>query len=346
MRAKNAEAELEYSIGEQSESERREIAELIGRAFSADRTWGDRRTIVEPYIPALLSCGAESARALSLVARDGLGRALGCAIWYPYKTSIAAIKLDAWCLAPLAVDPEVAGKGLGGALMRNSLATLESNGARMAFLLGHEGYYPRFGFRTGMFGSVGISPKWQASQRASLEERDFELRAPRPSDEAALRKMWAFCFAGVDLALEPEPGFLPWLAWSPGTHAVVLESGGGARAYARYRAAQGESAAKDFLVFLADGPDSAEALVDALAREGERPSIPLHPRSAAAALLFPAGYDALCDTYKAAMVLPLGPQGDPRTEAVESYCDEVAAGARMPGLPLFPAIFDPDDMGA
>lgn len=350
---------IEYSIGEQGPSEARAMAELIARAFAADKTWGERRSIFEIYIPALLSCGAYADRALSLVARSREGRVLGCALWYPYKTRFGGVSAAAWCLAPLAVDPDASGRGIGSALMRASLPELESRGAALAFLLGHEGYYPRFGFRPSMLGRVGLRPKPREAREVSGVEEDFQLRAPRPSDEETLRKLWSLCFAGVDFALEPEPGFFPWMAWSPLTRSVVLESGGGARAYARYRKEAGESkAAADILLFLADGPESARALLAALGLphgqdpgrgpgEGSGPPfVPLHPDSAAARLLFPEGFDALSETYKAGMALPLANGPAAAIRAAAAYCDGVASGSRPLGIPLFPAAFDPDDMGA
>jgi predicted N-acetyltransferase YhbS len=136
-----------FFIGRQDPSESNALAELIIRAFAADKTWGERRTVFEPYIPALLSSGAEAGRALSLVARAPDDRVLGHALWYPYKTRFGGVPIEAWCLAPIAVDPDVAGRGIGGSLMRASIDELKEQGAPMAFLLGHEGYYPRFGFR-------------------------------------------------------------------------------------------------------------------------------------------------------------------------------------------------------
>jgi predicted N-acetyltransferase YhbS len=56
-------------------------------------------------------------------------------------------------LAPLAVAPEFQGKGIGSALIREGLGQLESRGVELVFVLGHPGYYPRFGFRpAGEFG--------------------------------------------------------------------------------------------------------------------------------------------------------------------------------------------------
>jgi putative acetyltransferase len=50
-------------------------------------------------------------------------------------------------LAPLAVVPDAQGRGIGGALIRGGLRELADKDTRLVFVLGHPGYYPRFGFR-------------------------------------------------------------------------------------------------------------------------------------------------------------------------------------------------------
>jgi putative acetyltransferase len=52
-------------------------------------------------------------------------------------------------LSPLAVLPAWQRKGVGGALIRESLSRCTEIGIDAVFLLGHPEYYPRFGFRPG-----------------------------------------------------------------------------------------------------------------------------------------------------------------------------------------------------
>ncbi|MFC1490168.1 GNAT family N-acetyltransferase [Candidatus Latescibacterota bacterium] len=49
-------------------------------------------------------------------------------------------------LAPLAIIPEMQGKGVGGKLIRHGLKVLAESGVDIVFVLGHPGYYPRHGF--------------------------------------------------------------------------------------------------------------------------------------------------------------------------------------------------------
>ncbi len=56
--------------------------------------------------------------------------------------------VDAVALAPMAVLPEYQGRQIGSALVQRGLAELRDRGERIVIVLGHEHYYPRFGFST------------------------------------------------------------------------------------------------------------------------------------------------------------------------------------------------------
>lgn len=49
-------------------------------------------------------------------------------------------------LAPMAVRPEFQKKGIGGRLIRNGLEAAKELGFKSVIVLGHEHYYPKFGF--------------------------------------------------------------------------------------------------------------------------------------------------------------------------------------------------------
>lgn len=256
-------------------------------------------------------------------------------------------------LAPLAVDPGYMGRGLGGALMKASHETLAAAGISLAFLCGHEGYYPRFGYRGGMFGNVAVKPK---AHGGSSDARQ-RLRAPHPDDEAALRRLWEECHGEVDLALEPDPGFFPWMAWTPATQAGVLEGRDGeVVGYARFTNARPsgpfdgpvEAQATLLRLFLAADAVSAADLLSALGvgqgadtSDSAKPLlVPLHPDSRAALRLFPCGFSALSERGGYAMALPLDGGPDADQAAAAAYCEGVAMGRLEPGLLLLPPVFD------
>jgi putative acetyltransferase len=49
-------------------------------------------------------------------------------------------------LAPLAVIPKFQKQGIGGALIKEGIKRLSKMGVDLVFVIGHPGYYPRFGF--------------------------------------------------------------------------------------------------------------------------------------------------------------------------------------------------------
>jgi putative acetyltransferase len=49
-------------------------------------------------------------------------------------------------LAPVSVAPDSQGEGIGDALIRTGLGALREQGIAISFVLGHETYYPRFGY--------------------------------------------------------------------------------------------------------------------------------------------------------------------------------------------------------
>jgi putative acetyltransferase len=65
-------------------------------------------------------------------------------------------------LAPLAVTPDCQRQGIGGRLVRDGLAAAARSGAGFVVVLGHPGYYPRFGFRRAA--AVGLSNEYGADE--------------------------------------------------------------------------------------------------------------------------------------------------------------------------------------
>jgi putative acetyltransferase len=57
-----------------------------------------------------------------------------------------AVSSDAMGLAPMAVAPELQRRGIGSQLIRSGLDECRRRGVVVVVVLGHPGYYPRFGF--------------------------------------------------------------------------------------------------------------------------------------------------------------------------------------------------------
>ena len=86
--------------------------------------------------------GVAPVAGLSLVARDELGILAGAIRFWPVHVGI----VDALLLGPVAVHPTHQGEGLGGSLIRDSLARAFASGWARVMLVGDAPYYSRFGF--------------------------------------------------------------------------------------------------------------------------------------------------------------------------------------------------------
>jgi predicted N-acetyltransferase YhbS len=81
----------------------------------------------------------------ALVARDPSGRLIGAISFWDLRIGEAGA--PALLLGPLAVAPDLQGKGIGRALMRRGIADSRELGHRLMLLVGDEPYYARVGFR-------------------------------------------------------------------------------------------------------------------------------------------------------------------------------------------------------
>ena len=99
---------------------------------------------VEPDLVDALRAGRHVI--LSLVAEED-GLVVGHVVFSPLTIESDTASWDAVCLGPIAVSPSRQSQGIGGKLIEAALAALRQGGYRAVVLLGHPGYYPRFGFR-------------------------------------------------------------------------------------------------------------------------------------------------------------------------------------------------------
>ena len=114
------------------------IAEVTAAAFETLAI--SRHT--EPFIIAALR--AAGALTVSLVAEQD-GRIVGHIAFSPVTMSDGS---PAWYgLGPVSVLPECQKRGIGRALIEEGISRLKQLGARGCCLVGHPGYYQRFGFR-------------------------------------------------------------------------------------------------------------------------------------------------------------------------------------------------------
>lgn len=101
---------------------------------------------------------------VSLVAEQG-SAIVGHVLFSRMDVEADGAALSGAGLAPVSVVPERQGQGVGDALIRAGLAALRQQGVAISFVLGHEDYYPRFGYSpdfAGRFASPFAGPHFMA----------------------------------------------------------------------------------------------------------------------------------------------------------------------------------------
>ena len=127
---------MTFTIREEQAGDEAEIRRVVTAAFGgpAEADLVEALRASEAWLPGL-----------SLFAIED-GDVAGHALFTRAAIQTADTRLPIVALAPVAVVPARQREGLGGALIRAGLERARANGERIAIVLGHPGYYPRFGF--------------------------------------------------------------------------------------------------------------------------------------------------------------------------------------------------------
>ena len=93
-------------------------------------------------------------------------RIVGHILFSPAIIEANNITIEGMGLAPMAVLPEYQRQGIGSAMVRKGIEKLKEKGCPFIIVLGHPGYYPRFGFeRTCKY---GIRSTWDVPDEAFM----------------------------------------------------------------------------------------------------------------------------------------------------------------------------------
>ena len=83
---------------------------------------------------------------LSLVACMG-NEIIGHILFFPIQIKSEGESFESLALAPMSVIPELQGLGIGSQLVEKGIAKAKKLGHQSIIVLGHEKYYPKFGFK-------------------------------------------------------------------------------------------------------------------------------------------------------------------------------------------------------
>lgn len=126
-------------IRESTKQDRTEITSIHDNAFGKDK--GKE---ISDLVNGMLD-DKTSEPILSLVAEEN-GKMIGHILFTKALINQSNNEISAQILAPLAILPDHQNKGIGTELINKGLKQLKDSGVDLVFVLGHPGYYPRWGF--------------------------------------------------------------------------------------------------------------------------------------------------------------------------------------------------------
>lgn len=262
---------------------------------------------------------------LSLIAETG-GEIVGHVLYSPRTFRVLGQDIRALILGPLGVLPEWQGRGIGSVLMRAGDDLARDLGYPFVILLGHDTYYPRFGYVGNAFGFSSLTLR--AGAALAMFEGAIESRPVQAGDEPALMALWRIEEASVDLSVVPDDDLAAWLSPNPQIVCSVYLRDGKIVGYTRAAANEPDRVR----MFLARDSNASVQIAATLSK-GRRFVLPLHPRSGSARVLSEYG-DWAYHVDPHCMARALLPS------VFDSYMALMRRGQRIPGRILWPAEFD------
>ena len=133
---------MEIKIRRENNGDLKEVFSLLREAFTTE----DIDNPEEPFLVDRLRMSDDFIPELSLVA-ECEGKIVGHILLTKIKIKNKEYTFDSLALAPVSVLPEYQGKGIGGLLIKQAHKNAKKLGHKSIVLLGHENYYPRFGYQ-------------------------------------------------------------------------------------------------------------------------------------------------------------------------------------------------------
>ena len=130
---------MTVQVREAAEADRPAVAAINQAAFGAEEG-----PVIVGLMDELLADPTAEPR-LCLVATVA-EQVVGYILFTSARLEPAQPEVAASLLAPMAVHPDHQNQGIGGRLIQEGLARLQAAGVDLVFVLGHVGFYPKFGF--------------------------------------------------------------------------------------------------------------------------------------------------------------------------------------------------------
>ena len=167
-----SEKQIEYWIQPEQEENYTEVEAVVKAAFIK----GTEGNPMEPILVNKLRKENSFVPGLSLIAHDG-EKILGHILLTTIRIVGANKEILSLAMAPVSVLPEMQHQGIGGELIRVSIEMAKTMGYGSIIVLGHPGYYPRFGFRSTKMWKIRSSFDVPANTLMGLELEKGALAA-------------------------------------------------------------------------------------------------------------------------------------------------------------------------
>ncbi len=133
-------------------------------------------------------------------------RLVGHALFSPARIRLMGKTISALAVAPVAVIPELQGRGIGGHLLSYGHNQGKRDGFALTFLRGHPTYYRRFGYQP-CFGSCGIHIDPEKLPEPTQCLRPYPVR---PADIPWLMEQFAAEWCDVDFCWQRGTSLRDW----------------------------------------------------------------------------------------------------------------------------------------
>ena len=130
---------MNLQVREGFESDKQAIADVVTAAFGEVQG----QEIADLVTELLADQSAQPFLSLVVTAHDNV---VGHILFTNARIKHAQQIVASAILAPLSVHPEYQNQGIGGRLIEEGLKQLKAADVELVFVLGHPGYYPKYGF--------------------------------------------------------------------------------------------------------------------------------------------------------------------------------------------------------
>jgi len=304
-----------YLIRGEKIKDYKDIAEVTAKAFCNQDYIGEVSMIDS------LRRGSQFDSELSLVACFE-EKVVGHVLFTPQLSYINEKPVPSVILGPIAVLPEYQKSGIGRLLIEEGHKIAYNKGYKFSFLWGHDTYYPKFGYKTNMFGDSRFKINLEKIEKETV---DITLRRVVKEDIPFLLKMWDKWYKPVDLAIKPSDSLLDWISNYNNIVAHVIEKDHEIVGYIRYE----KNHLERIKMFLAKDKLATDMIMNYIKNELDNIILSLPIYETEFTMQMFNGYDVefINKTWGASMICIL----DEKEDLIKNYCQEVINGTRKPG---------------